>query len=185
MVPPAALVQLSTESTSFDAATGRFATTLVLLAEGMPTLPHRLAGRVLPTLPVVVATRRLAIGQVVRAGDLRAARQRAERVRAGSAQRPEEVLGQQLRRPVGAEMAFFLADLAPPSLVEKNTLVVLVLEAPGLALTAQGRALEAAPRGGLVPVMNLASRAVLEGQVIGPGRVRIVMGATPVSTLGE
>lgn len=184
MVPPAALVQLSTESTSFDAASGRFATTLVLLAEGMPTQRQRLAGRVLPTLPVVVATRRLGLGQVVQPGDVRAARQRAERVRNGSAQRVEEVVGQQLRRPVGPDMAFFLADLGPPSLVEKNALVVLVVEAPGLALTAQGRALEAAPRGGLVPVMNLASRAVMEGQVVGPGRVRIAMGATPVAAAG-
>jgi flagella basal body P-ring formation protein FlgA len=29
--------------------------------------------------------------------------------------------------------------------------------------------------------MNLSSRAVVEGQVIGPGRVRVAMGAAPVS----
>jgi flagella basal body P-ring formation protein FlgA len=138
-------------------------------------------GRAVATLPVVVATRRMAVGEVVRPGDLRATRLRAERVRAGTAQQAEEVVGQQLRRPMAAGMAFLAADLAPPSLVERNALVVLVLEAPGLSLTAQGRALEAAPRGGLVPVMNLGSRAVVEGQVIGPGRVRVAMGATPVS----
>jgi flagella basal body P-ring formation protein FlgA len=181
MVPPAALVQLSVEAPGFDAGSGRFAATLVLLAEGMPTLRQRVTGRAVATLPVVVATRRMAVGEVVRPGDLRAARLRAERVRAGTAQRPEEVAGQQLRRPMAEGMAFFAADLAPPSLVERNALVVLVLEAPGLSLTAQGRALEAAPRGGLVPVMNLGSRAVVEGQVIGPGRVRVAMGATPVS----
>ncbi|GGC46717.1 hypothetical protein GCM10011504_26390 [Siccirubricoccus deserti] len=181
MVPPAALVQLAVESPGFDAGTGRFAATLVLLAEGMPTLRQRVTGRAVATLPVVVATRRMAVGEVVRPGDLRAARLRAERVRAGAAQQAEEVVGQQLRRPMAAGMAFLGADLAPPSLVERNALVVLVLEAPGLSLTAQGRALEAAPRGGLVPVMNLGSRAVVEGQVIGPGRVRVAMGATPVS----
>jgi flagella basal body P-ring formation protein FlgA len=31
----------------------------------------------------------------------------------------------------------------------------------------------------MVPVMNLASRAVLEGQVIGPGRVRVALGSVP------
>ncbi|WP_187829947.1 flagellar basal body P-ring formation chaperone FlgA [Siccirubricoccus phaeus] len=180
LVPPASQVQLAAEATSFDPATGRFVTTLVVLAEGMPTLRQRLSGRAVATLPVVLANRRLAAGEVVRPGDVRAGRLRAERVRPGAAQRPEEVVGQQLRRPVAAELPLLATDVAPPCLVEKNALVVLEVQAPGLALTAQGRALEAGPRGGLVPVMNLASRAVVEGQVVGPGRVRIAMGATPL-----
>nr|WP_256476479.1 flagellar basal body P-ring formation chaperone FlgA [Siccirubricoccus soli] len=146
----------------------------------MPTLRQRLAGRAVPTLPVVLANRRLALGEVVRPGDVRAGRLRAERVRPGAAQRPEEVVGQQLRRPVAADLPLLGNDFGPPSLVEKNALVVLEVQAPGLALTAQGRALEAGPRGGLVPVMNLASRAVVEGQVVAPGRVRVAMGAAPV-----
>jgi flagella basal body P-ring formation protein FlgA len=31
-----------------------------------------------------------------------------------------------------------------------------------------------------VEVMNLASRAVVEAQVIGPGWVRVALGATPI-----
>ncbi|MCB4823716.1 flagellar basal body P-ring formation chaperone FlgA [Roseicella sp. GB24] len=146
----------------------------------MPVLRQRVAGRVVATLPAVVATRRLALGEVVGPGDVRLVRLRAERVRPGTVERPGQVIGQQLRRPMGAEAPFLSADLAPPALVEKNALVTMEVEAPGLALTAQGRALEAAPRGALVPVMNLASRTVVEGQVIGPGRVRVAMGAAPL-----
>lgn len=181
MVPPAATLRITTEGTSYDAATARFATTLVVLAEGMPTLRQRLAGRAMPTEAVVLATRRLPLGATVGEGDVRLVRQRAERVRSGTAQRLDQVVGQQVRRPMAAEAPFMAADLAAPSLVERNALVVLLLEAPGLSLSAQGRALEAAPRGGLVPVMNLASRSVVEGQVVGPGRVRVVMGASPMS----
>ncbi len=180
MVPPAAAVQLTTEGSSYDPATLRFATTLVVLAEGIPTLRQRLAGRAMPTEAVVVATRRLSLGETVGDGDARLVRQRTERVRSGTAQRLDQVLGQQLRRPMAAEASFLAADFAAPSLVEKNTLVVLLLEAPGLSLTAQGRALGNGPRGGLVPVMNLASRSIVEGQVIGPGRVRVAMGASPI-----
>ena len=82
---------------------------------------------------------------------------------------------------MAADMPFAAADLSAPPLVEKNAAVTLVLEAPGLSLSAQGRALEAAPRGALVPVMNLASRSVVEGEVIGPGRVRVPMGAVPTA----
>jgi flagella basal body P-ring formation protein FlgA len=181
MVPPAAMVRLAAESPSLDPASGRFAATLVVMAEGMPTGRLRLAGRALPTQPAVVATRRLALGEVVGPGDARLVRLRAERVRPGMAQRLDQVVGQQLRRPMGGELPFMAADLGAPSLVERNALVTMLLEAPGLSLTVQGRALEAAPRGGLVPVMNLMSRSIVEGQVVAPGRVRVAMGAAPVN----
>ena len=118
---------------------------------------------------------------MVGAGDARLVRLRAERVRPGTAQSLDQVVGQQLRRPVTADMPFASADLAAPAMVEKNALVTLVLEAPGLSLSAQGRALEAAPRGGVVSVMNLASRSVVEGTVVGPGRVRVLIGSAPLA----
>ena len=179
VVPPSALAQLSAENTTLDAATGRFSATLVVLAEGMPTVRMRLAGRAVPTQPAVVATRRIGLGEVVGPADARLVRLRAERVRPGTAQRLDQVVGQQLRRPVTAEMPFASADLAAPAMVEKNALVTMVLEAPGLSLSVQGRALEAAPRGAVVPVMNLASRSVVEGEVIGPGRVARPHGRRP------
>ncbi|MBK1660555.1 flagellar basal body P-ring formation chaperone FlgA [Paracraurococcus ruber] len=184
MVPLGPPARLAAEAASFDPVTGRFGATLVVMADGMPVLRQRLAGRAVATLPVVVATRRLNLGEVVRPGDAKLARQRAERVRPGSAERLEEVVGQQLRRPMASEAAFLRADVAPPSLVEKNALVTMLVEAPGIALTAQGRALDAGPRGGVVPVMNLASRTVVEGQVVGPGRVRVAMGAAPLRVGG-
>jgi flagellar basal body P-ring formation protein FlgA len=123
----------------------------------------------------------MAPGEVVGPGDARLVRLRAERVRPGAAQALEQVLGQQLRRPMASDLPFMAADLGAPALVEKSALVTMLVEAPGLSLTAQGRALEAGPRGGLVPVMNLSSRTVVEGEVVGPGRVHVALGATPVA----
>jgi flagella basal body P-ring formation protein FlgA len=76
-----------------------------------------------------------------------------------------------------------LADLGAPLLVERNMLVTMVLEGPGLLLTAKGKALEGAPRGATVPVVNLASQTIVEGEVTGPGRVRVAAGgaARPVT----
>ncbi len=181
MVPSAAAVRLAIEAASFDPAGRRFAATLVIMAEGMPSQRLRLAGRAHPTRPVVVATRHLALGEIVGPEDARLTRLRAERVRAGAAQRLDQVIGQQLRRPMASGMPFMAADLGAPAMVERNGLVTMLLEAPGLSLTAQGRALETGPRGSVVPVMNLASRNIVEGEVVGPGRVRVAIGATPVA----
>ena len=181
MVPPTAAVELGAEAVTLEGNNGRFAATLVVAAEGIPTQRFRIAGRVAATVPVVLATHRLALGDIVGPGDVRETRQRAERVRPGAAERAEPAVGQQLRRPVGADLPFQLADLAPPAMVLKNSRVTLVLDAPGLALTAQGRALANAPRGAVVAVMNVNSQQVVEGQVIGPGRVRIALGSVPIS----
>jgi flagella basal body P-ring formation protein FlgA len=181
MVPLAAFTQLALEQPTFEAATNRFSATLVVVAEGMPTLRLRLAGRAVATAAVVIATRRMALGEVVGPADLRLVRQRAERVRPGLATDPGQVVGRALRRPVASNLPFALNDLALPAVIEKNAMVTMLMEGPGLSMTAQGRAMASAARGEVVPVMNLASRSIVEGQAIGPGRVRVAFGSTPVN----
>jgi flagella basal body P-ring formation protein FlgA len=180
LVPPTAFAHLTPEGLSYDAASGRFAATLVVSAEGVPTQRLRLAGRAVATVPVVVATRRLALGEVLRPADLRAVRHRAERIRPGAAETLDQVVGQQLRRPLMEGTPVMTADLGPPAVVAKNALVTMLVEGPGLSLAMQGRALDNAPQGGVVQVMNLESRAVVEAQAVGPGRVRVALGAIPV-----
>lgn len=181
MVPLSAFTQLALEQPSFEAATNRFSATLVVVAEGMPTLRMRVSGRAVATAAVVIATRRLALGDVVRAEDLRLVRQRAERVRPGVATDPGQVVGKALRRPVAEGLPFALVDLSAPAVIERNATVLMLIDGPGISMTAQGRAMAPAARGETVPVMNLASRNVVEAEAIGPGRVRVAFGSVPVS----
>jgi flagella basal body P-ring formation protein FlgA len=173
LVPERAFVQLAVESAVLDAVGQRFVATLAIVADGMPTQRQRLAGRVVQTTPMLVAARRLPAGEVLRAQDVRVVRVAASRLRAGAAQDLDAVVGQALRRPAQAEQPLLLADLAQAMAVERGQTVTMLYEVSGMSLSAQGRAMEAAPRGALVPVMNLASRAVVQAQVIAPGRVRV------------
>ncbi|MBS7812616.1 flagellar basal body P-ring formation chaperone FlgA [Roseococcus pinisoli] len=181
MIPAASWFQLAVEGVTVEQPQLRFQATLVVLADGTGVQRLRIAGRAVPTVPVVVTTRRMALGDVVGRDDARLARMRSERVRPGQAQMLAQVIGQELRRPMAVEQAYALIDLGPPSIVQKNAPVTLLLEAPGISLTAQGRALEAAARGGTVPVMNLTSRRIVEGVAVGPGRVRVAMGSIPLA----
>jgi len=63
--------------------------------------------------------------------------------------------------------------------------VLMVLDGPGISMTAQGRAMQDAARGERVPVMNLLSRSVVEAEAIGPGRVRVLPGAVPLRVAGR
>lgn len=173
MVPAGGAAHLAAEGASFDPATQRFAATLAVAAEGMPLLRQRIAGRAVATVPAVVPTRRLALGEIIGPGDVRQTRLRAGTIQGAVAETPAQVVGRQLRRPVGPDLPIALVDVAAPTLVERNGRVLLVLEVPGMALAAQGRALEAGPRGGTIRVMNLMSQSVVEGVVVAPGRVRV------------
>jgi flagella basal body P-ring formation protein FlgA len=182
ILPLNALPRLSAEGGNYETGSNRFAATLVVMADGMPSIRMRVVGRAIATAPAIVAARRLATGDVVKPDDVRLMQLRAERVRPGTAQRLEDVVGMQLRRPIGTDLPFMSADLMTPYVITKNEVVMMMVEGPGISLTTQGRALESASRGGRLSVMNLSSRTVVEAEVIGPGRVQVRFGATPLRT---
>jgi flagella basal body P-ring formation protein FlgA len=138
LVPERAFVQLAVEGATLDAVGNRFAATLAIAAEGMPTQRLRLAGRVVATVPVLVAARRMAAGEVVRANDVRVLRMPAGRMRPGAAQEAAQVVGQALRRPAAADQPLLVADLAQPLAVERGATVTMVYETPGMTLTRPG-----------------------------------------------
>jgi flagella basal body P-ring formation protein FlgA len=185
ILPLNALPRLSAEGGHYEGASNRFAATLIVMADGMPSIRMRVAGRAIATAPAVLATRRIAVGEVVRHEDVKLVQLRAERVRPGTAQSLEEVVGMQLRRPIGTDLPFMGADLMVPHIIAKNEAVTMIVEGPGISLTTQGRALEAASRGGRLNVMNLSSRNVVEAEAIGPGRVQVRLGAAPLRAAGR
>ncbi len=59
MVPPAAFLRLAVEGAAFDPATARFAVTLAVAAEEMPTLRQRVAGRAMRTFSAMTMRARV------------------------------------------------------------------------------------------------------------------------------
>jgi flagella basal body P-ring formation protein FlgA len=68
-----------------------------------------------------------------------------------------------------------------PATVQKGATVLMALDSPGIALTAQGQALEAGSIGERIRVLNPVSRAVIEAEVTGTDRVRVAPGGIPLS----
>ena len=85
ILPVNALPRLSAEGGNYESGSNRFAATLIVMADGMPSIRMRVAGRAIATAPAVLATRRLAVGDVVGGEDVRLVQLRAERVRPGTA----------------------------------------------------------------------------------------------------
>ena len=69
-----------------------------------------------------------------------------------------------------------------PALVQRGSVVEMQLQSPGISLVAQGVALESGATGERIRVQNPSSHAVVEAEVMGPGRVRVTPESMPIST---
>jgi len=184
LVPAEATVKTEVEQMDYDATTGRFVAMLSVAAEGMLTQRQRVAGTMHEMAEVPVPLRRLAPGTVLRAGDIHTARVRLATLRGEVARGAEQVVGMALRRTVLPGQALALADLSRPMAVAKGARVTMQLVAGGLSLTGHGQALESGALGDRIQVLNPASRAVLEVEVVGPDRVRVTAGSAPIMLAG-
>ena len=140
----------------------------------------RLAGRVDDTVELPVATSRLPAGTVLRAEDVHMVRVRTSMVHGEVVRRTDDAVGLQLRHQLSAGLPFAVGELIRPAIVQKGATVLMLLDSPGIALTAQGQALEAGSIGERIRVLNPVSHAVIEVEVMGPDRVRVAPNGTPL-----
>lgn len=164
---------------AYDGNSGRFSAMLSVTGEAMDPVNLRIGGRVDDTMELPVTTTRLPAGSVLHAEDIHMARVHASLVHGEVARRVEEAVGMQLKHQIGAGLPLAASELARPSMVQKGARVLMLLDSPGIALTAQGQAQEAGAVGERIHVSNPTSHAVVEAEVIGPDRVRVAPTGQP------
>ena len=128
---------------AYDRASGRFTAMLSVTADGIEPITAPIAGRIDEMIELPVATAKLPAGTVLRPEDLHLARVRAVIANREVVRRPEDAIGLQLRHQVSAGQPLAQTDLARPELVRRGSDVLMLLDSPGILLTAQGQALEA------------------------------------------
>lgn len=95
----------------------------------------------------------------------------------------KDLVGMAARRLLRAGEGVREDDVHPPTLVAKGSTVTMTFEAPGIELTAVGRAMSEGGMGETVTVQNPVSFRQISAIVIGPGQVRALsVGTTVTST---
>jgi flagella basal body P-ring formation protein FlgA len=181
LVPLEARPQPLAGELDYDAASGRFTAMLAVTGPGMEPMNLRIAGQADDTIELPVAVSRLPAGTVVRPDDVRMARVHVAMVHNEMVHSIADAVGQQLRHPVIAGQPLAVANLARPALVQRGSNVEMQLLSPGISLLAQGVAMDSGATGERIRVLNPSSRAVVEAEVIGPGRVRVTPEGMPIS----
>jgi flagella basal body P-ring formation protein FlgA len=125
---------------------------------------------------VVVPSRDISRGSVIAESDVTYSAA-AGTVMAGIATNAADVVGLEARRTLRAGETLRLQDLRRPVLVAKGSTVTMVFEAPGIVLTASGRAMSEAGLGETVTIQNPVSWRQISAVVTGPGQVRAQSGS--------
>jgi len=116
-------------------------------------------------LPLLVARRPLARGEMPAAGDLTTDLRRVPGLGTQFLAPGADIGGRRLRQPVAAGQPLRADILAAPVLVERGQQVTLVAEGAGIAVRASGVALDAGGHGDRVRARSLSSGRIVEGVV--------------------
>jgi flagella basal body P-ring formation protein FlgA len=134
---------------------------------------------------IVVPARDIARGTTISQADL-ATKMVDGNVLSGTVTSVNDIIGMQTRRVLHAGESVRLEDVRRPTLVTKGSTVTMIFEAPGITLTAAGRAMSEGGLGETVTVQNPVSFRQVSAVVAGPGQVRAQnVGATLASRLAS
>jgi flagella basal body P-ring formation protein FlgA len=84
-----------------------------------------------------------------------------------------DVAGKEARRALKAGELIRTSDLKRPTMVAKGSTVTMLFEAPGMRLTAVGRALAEGAEGDTITILNPTSYRKVEAVVVKAGTVRV------------
>jgi len=133
----------------------------------------RVSGRLFKTMEIPVPSRRVLAGEVISRQDIKWIRVRASRLHTDIIVEEVDLVGKSPRRGLKAGYPVRSSTVRRPVLVPKGSLVTMILRAPKMLLTAQGKALQDGADGDVIRITNLQSDKIVEAEVIAAGQVAV------------
>ena len=124
------------------------------------------------TVRIVVPSHDIARGETINESDLTFTTVDGSALMSGVPTKMDEVKGMQSRRMLAAGQPFRAEDVRRPIVVTKGQTVTMQFLAPGVELTAMGRAMSEGGVGDTVTIQNPISYRMIAGTVVAPGTVR-------------
>jgi len=121
---------------------------------------------------IVVPVRDIGRGETIAESDLSYQVVASESVTSNTATSMDALVGMQTRRVLHQGETVRNDDVRHPILVTKGSTVTMTFDAPGITLTAMGRAMSEGGVGDTVTILNPASYRQISAVVVGPGTVR-------------
>ncbi|MFB6344865.1 MAG: flagellar basal body P-ring formation chaperone FlgA [bacterium] len=122
---------------------------------------------------VPVAVRRLDRGTILQPDMIDWQKKKIGTLRGGVIESPEEIIGRELTRSVGAEKILRAEYLQKPIVIERRDRVTIRYRKDGVVITTQGEATEDGAVGDRIRVKNTSSEREVSAEVINEGLVEV------------
>jgi flagella basal body P-ring formation protein FlgA len=162
---------LHVDELRFDSRSGRF--NGFLTVAGAPGVQVRLSGIATVMTETVELLRPLARGEVIKHSDVTLRRVPRAQVTPETVTDPDQAIGMAARSTIKAGRPMRVSELMKPELVERGESVTIVYQSPGLMLAVRGKATDGGAKGDMIDVVNLQSKRVVRGTIIGRGQVAV------------
>jgi flagella basal body P-ring formation protein FlgA len=171
-VEPTVTGDLQVLALAYDPRTTRFDVTFDLPSSvELHRQSARYTGTAIETADTVAVEHPVEHGEVLKASDLTILRR--PKAEGGALTDINAVAGLAARHQLHPGQSLRAADLMKPEVVQRNDSVTIVYQAPGVTLTLRGQAQDTGALGDTINVLNVESKRVVQGTVVGPGRVTV------------
>ncbi len=159
--------KLLLSSFNWSRRTGRFSARVTI--GNHPPIP--LSGTASRMVQIIVAKSEITKGTLISRTDLDKKYVKKSGRTQGDKTLVKDLIGLSAKRRLPAGRPVRARDLEAPRLIHKNQLVTILLEAPGLVLRTEGKALGDAARGETVKVLNTQSKRIIHATAKASGLV--------------
>jgi flagella basal body P-ring formation protein FlgA len=173
LVPAGSNAAPSVTQLSYDQQASHFTALVSVDVPQMESVSLRISGDVIAMVPAAVTAQHLAAGHTLSERDVRTQRVRASLLRNAAPVAREAAIGMVLKHDIAAGVPLTASDLGKTLLVQRGSLVRMTLTTDGIALSAQGRALDAGALGDRIRVENPVSHLIVEADITAPAQVRV------------
>jgi flagella basal body P-ring formation protein FlgA len=164
---------IGVQSLNVEPSTGQFVAAL-RAPENDPTAPAVIVqGRAYRVADLPVLAHDVKPGETIAERDISIIETPAEKLGQNVITATADLVGTAARRMIRQGEPVRLGDVEAPVLVHKGAVVTMTMRAPGLSLTAEGRALEDGAHGDAIRVMNTNSKRTIVATVEGEGVVAV------------
>ena len=166
---------LEVENAHYDPHTKRFSA----YVSTPGSKPVRITGRLKKMIKIPVFSRRIIKNELIKPEDVMWIETTSDRVQNDIVIHIEDLIGKTPKRVIRAGSLIRKNQVQRPILVEKGSLVTMILKTPAMVLTSQGRAIDPGADGDVIRITNTQSNKVVQAVVSGAGIASI----TPASQL--
>ena len=150
---------------------GRVPGLVRVMVDGRPAGQARVVGMVQVRERVVVAVRNLPPRYVIQPEDVQLVEMAVGQGAVVPATSISQVVGQRTRTMIMCGQVLDMRRLEPAPLIRRGQVVTMICQAPGLRVTAKGRAEQTGYLGKVIRLTNLSTRREVYGRVVGRGMV--------------